>query len=68
VPVGTLVWSALVDNLTTLEAATDALAADAGYLNLVSKASAWTSTPGEDSLLRIIHTSGGDYVRPGVGA
>jgi hypothetical protein len=67
VPVGTLGWSGLVDNLTTLEAATDSLAADAGYLGLVSKARAWTSTPAEDFLLRIIHTSGGDYVRPGVG-
>ena len=67
-PVGTLVWSALVDNLTTLEAATDSLAADAGYLGLVSKARTWTSAPAEDFLLRMIHTSGGDYVRPGVGA
>ena len=67
-PVGTLAWSTLVDNLTALEAATDSLAADAGYLSLVSKARAWTSTPAEDFLLRMIHTSGGDYVRPGVGA
>src|SRR5579883_2847504 len=67
-PAGTLVWSALVDNLTALQAATDALAADAGYLSLVAKASGWTSAPAEDSLLRVAHTSGGDYVRPDVGA
>lgn len=67
-PAGTLAWSALVDNLTTLEAANDSLLADAGYLGLVSKASSWTSTPAEDFPLRMIHTSGGDYVRPAVGA
>ena len=67
-PVGTLGWSTLVDNLTALEAATDSLAGDASYLSLVAKARDWTSTPGEDFLLRMIHTAGGDYVRPGVGA
>jgi hypothetical protein len=66
-PAGTLAWSALVDNLTTLEAATDSLVADASYLGLVSKASDWTSAPAEDFLLRMIHASGGDYVRPAVG-
>jgi hypothetical protein len=67
-PAGTLVWSAILDNLTALEAATDLLATDAGYLSLVSKASGWMSAPPDDFLLRISHTSGGDYVRPGVGA
>ena len=67
-PVGTVAWSALVDNLTALEAATDTLATDAGYLSLVSKARGWTTGPPEDSLLRMIHTAGGDYVRPNVGA
>ena len=68
VPVGTLGWSALVENLTALEAATDSLASDAGYLSLVAKARGWSRTPPEDSLLRVVHTAGGDYVRPGVGA
>jgi hypothetical protein len=67
-PVGTLAWSALIDNLTVLEAATDSLAADAAYLSLVSKARDWTRTPPEDFLLRMIHSAGGDYVRPDVGA
>jgi hypothetical protein len=67
-PVGTLVWSALVDNMTALEAATDALAGDASFSSLISKARDWTTTPPEDFLLRIAHTSGGDYVRPAVGA
>jgi len=67
-PVGTLAWSALVDNLTVLEAATDSLAGDAAYLSLLSKARDWTRTPPEDFLLRMIHTAGGEYVRPDVGA
>src|SRR3954447_19273342 len=67
-PIGTFAWSTLVDNLTSLEAAFDQLGGDAGYLSLVSKASGWASTPGADILLRVQHTSGGDYVRPGVGA
>lgn len=67
-PVGTLAWSTLVDNLTALEAATDSLGADAGYLSLVAKAQAWSRTPAEDFLLRTIHTAGGEYARPEVGA
>ena len=47
--------------------ATDSLAGDASYLSLVAEARDWTSTPGQDVLLRTIHTAGGDYVRPGVG-
>jgi hypothetical protein len=67
-PVGSLAWSALVENLTALEAATDSLGSDAAYLSLVSKARDWTRAPGEDFLLRMIHAAGGDYVRPAVGA
>jgi hypothetical protein len=67
-PVGTLAWSALVDNLTALEAATDSLSGDATYLSLAAKARDWTGTPPEDFLLRMVHTAGGDYVRPDVGA
>jgi len=67
-PAGTLAWSALTDNLTVLEAATDSLAADAAYLSLLSKARDWARTPPEDFLLRMVHTAGGDYVRPDVGA
>jgi hypothetical protein len=37
-------------------------------LSLVAKASDWRTTPPEDSLLRMLHTAGGDYVRPDVGA
>jgi hypothetical protein len=67
-PVGALAWSAVVDNLTALEAATDLLAGDAGYLSLVAKAGDWTTAPPEDSWLQMIHTAGGEYVRPAVGS
>lgn len=67
-PIGTLAWSALIDNLTALEVATDSLMTDPAYLSLVAKARDWTTGAPEDSLLRMVHTAGGDYVRPGVGA
>lgn len=67
-PVGTLAWSALIDNLTALEVATDQLMTDSAYLSLIAKARDWTTGAPEDSLLRMVHTAGGDYVRPGVGA
>jgi len=67
-PAGTLVWSALIENLTALEVATDALTADSGYLSLVKKARDWSTGPPQDSLLRMLHTAGGTYVRPDVGA
>jgi len=67
-PLGTMVWSALLDNLTALEAATERLNSDATYVSLVSKARDWIVTPGEDWLLRVAHTAGGTYVRPDVGA
>ncbi len=67
-PLGTLVWSAMIENLTALEAVNDTLAGDAGYLDLVSRAQGWTSAPPEDSLLRVVHVAGGEYVRPDVGA
>jgi hypothetical protein len=67
-PVGTLAWSALVDNLTALEVANDTLAIEPTYLSLLAKARDWTVGTPEDSLLRMIHTAGGEYVRPGVGS
>ncbi|WP_436795021.1 hypothetical protein [Actinospongicola halichondriae] len=67
-PVGTLAWSTLADSLTALEAAFDALGSDAAYLDLETKAADWVTTPGEDSLLRMVHTTGGEYTRPAVGS
>lgn len=67
-PVGTLVWSALIENLTALEHAMDSLAGDHAFLQKVAAARDWRTAPPEDSLLRMVHTAGGDYVRPHVGA
>lgn len=65
---GTLAWSSMVPNLTALEAGMDTLAGDAAFLDLQSRAQDWVPTPGEDRLLRMVHSAGGEYDRPGVGA
>lgn len=67
-PIGTYVWSTVIDSLTSMEAATDSLGVDAGYLSLLEKARGWLETPAEDALLRVVHSAGGEYVRPHVGA
>lgn len=67
-PLGTMAWSSIVEGLTTVEAAFDQLASDATYLSLVSKARDWVTVPGEDHILRMVHSAGGEYVRPDVGA
>ena len=67
-PLGSMVWSTLVENLTVLEAAFDTLGGDQAFLDLQSKARDWVHTPGEDTLLRMVHVTGGEYDRPGVGA
>jgi hypothetical protein len=67
-PLGTFAWSALIENLTAAETAFDQLAADAEYLDLAAQAADWLSTPPEDHILRMVHSAGGDYVRPDPGA
>lgn len=67
-PIGTLVWSTVIDSLTAIEASFDALGGDAAYLDLVSKARDWVSQPGEDQMVRVAHVAGGDFVRPDIGA
>ncbi len=67
-PVGSYAWSTVVDSLTSLEAAFDALGGDASYMSLQGKAAGWLVGPAEDGLLRVVHAAGGEYVRPHVGA
>lgn len=67
-PLGTMAWSTLVENLTAVEASFDVLGGDRAFLDLQSKARDWVHTPGEDTLLRMVHVTGGEYDRPGVGA
>lgn len=68
VPAGTLVWSSLVENLTVIETAMATLSADSDIAELSSKGQAWSVAPPEDLLLRMVHSAGGEYVRPDVGA
>lgn len=65
---GTFAWSSLVENLTAVGAAMEILGQDKGFQDLLNRAQPWVHQPGEDHLLRVLHTAGGDYVRPDVGA
>lgn len=67
-PAGTMAWSARVPNLTELEHATDGLTTDKAYLDLASRATDWAVEPPTDTLLRLIHAAGGEYVRGDVGS
>ncbi len=54
--VGTLVWSAVVENLTVLESTTDKLMADNGYHTLLTEGAKFSSgEPVVDRLVRLIH-------------
>ncbi len=54
--VGTLVWSAVVENLASLESTTDKLMADDGYHTLLAEAAKYSSgEPIVDRLVRLIH-------------
>lgn len=67
-PLGTFAWTAQLENLTALEAASDALLGDADYLAKVEEAQEWVSGDIVDNVVRVAHVAGGDYVRPAVGA
>lgn len=67
-PLGTFAWSSIVDGLAAVETAFDRLAGDSAYLDLASKAGDWVAVPPEDHILRVVHSAGGDYVRPDPGA
>lgn len=67
-PLGTLAWSSIVPSMTAVEAAFEQMATDRAYLDLVTKARDWVTVPGEDHVLRVVHSANGEYVRPDVGA
>jgi len=53
---GTLVWTTVVDDLSTLEATETKLAADDGYLSLADEGAAFASTdPVDDHLIQVLH-------------
>lgn len=53
--VGTVVWSMWAEHLTEIEAAGDALAADAGYRELVERGSDYFDGPVQDGLAQLVH-------------
>ena len=64
---GTLVFSAFYQNMAAFAAATETLMADEQYLEGVTEARQHLVSPPEDRHIEILHTSGGDYRRPGPG-
>jgi hypothetical protein len=53
--VGLLSWSTFVPDLATLEAATDKLAADPGYISLVDAGAKFGEGGADDTLLQIVY-------------
>jgi hypothetical protein len=54
--VGTLVWTASVEDLAVLEATTDKLAADEGYISLVEQGAKFASGDAiDDTLVQLVH-------------
>jgi hypothetical protein len=53
--VGTVVWSLWADHLAEIEAAGDALAADAAFMKLVEKGDDYFDGPLEDGLASLVH-------------
>ena len=70
-PLGTLAWTALVESRVQLAEETAKLAADKGYLDLVTQGQAFAGTiPFEDALRTMVHTTTepGDPPPPGAWA
>jgi hypothetical protein len=53
--VGTLSWSTFVPDLGTLEAATDKLTVDSGYLSMLDAGAKFSAGGADDMLLQIVH-------------
>ncbi len=51
-PIGTVAWSAIVENRSQMAGLGAALGADKSYGKLVSRADDWVRTPGQDSFRR----------------
>jgi len=53
--IGTLVWSAFVPDLATLEAGNDKLLVDEAYVSLVDQGAKFALGGADDSLLQVVH-------------
>ena len=65
-PLGTVIWSAGVESLAALDAATAPLLADPGYLDLLDAGADLISTPGYDVLREVLYGTPGEP--PAVGS
>jgi hypothetical protein len=65
-PLGTMIWSAMVESEAALAAGTSQLLADPGYLDLLESATDLISSPGHDMLREVLYGSPGDP--PPIGA
>ena len=64
---GTHVFSSFYQNMADFATATETLMADEQYLEGVTEAREHLVGPPEDRHVEVIHTSGGEYQRPGPG-
>ena len=64
-PLGTMIWSAMVESEAALAASTGQLLADPAYLDLLESAADLISTPGHDMLREVLYGTPGD---PPIGA
>lgn len=67
-PLGTLSYTAFVQSMSELDAADSALMADDEYLTRLAEAQEYLAKPPMDQIMQILHNSGGEYRRAGVGA
>lgn len=67
-PVGTLYYTAFVQSRAELDAATATLLSDGDYLDLAAEAEQHLAAPPSDSLIDILHNSGGEYRPAPVGS
>ena len=65
-PIGTVVWSAMVESQVALAAGTSQLLADPGYLDMIESAVDLVTTPGHDVLRELLYGTPGDP--PAVGS
>jgi hypothetical protein len=65
-PLGTVIWSSMVESEAALAANTGPLLADAGYLDMLESAIDLISTPGHDMLREVVYGTPGDP--PAVGS
>lgn len=67
-PAGSFAFSAIVESRATFVAGQAQLLGDSDYLDLIDRGQQYLTTPPEDRLVSIVHSSGGELQRADVGA